>query len=95
MGIARSIGSVIVTGIGGGTKLLAKTWLALRRGRNEVRNSARIFYKTLRNSGIPEEEAREITVAYAQPAYEILKIRSLLKMAMEMSDSGTSPYIST
>jgi hypothetical protein len=91
VGTILSIGSVILTGIGGGSKLLAKTWLALRRGRSAVKNSARIFYNTLRDEGIPEEEAREIAVAYAQPAYEILKIRSLLKMAMEMNESETSP----
>jgi hypothetical protein len=94
VGTARSIGALIVTGIGGGSKLLAKTWLALRRGRSEVKNSARIFYETLRSAGISDEKAREIAVAYAQPAYEILKIRNLIKMAMEMNDSETSPFIS-
>jgi len=93
VGTARSIGSIILTGLGGGSKLLAKLWWSLRKGRRAVKESARIFYKTLRDAGIPEDDAREITVAYAQPAYEILRIRNLIKMAMEIGDSETSPFI--
>lgn len=94
MGTARAIGSIILTSIGGGSILLSKTWWALRKGRGEVKKSAGIFYKTLREAGIPDEDARAIAVAYAQPAFEILKIRSLIKMAMEMNESGSSPTIS-
>jgi hypothetical protein len=94
VGTARSIGSIILSSVGGGSRLLAKTWWAIRKGRNEVKKSARVFYKTLRDAGIPDEDARKIAVAYAQPAYEILSIRRLLKMAMEMSDSDASPTIS-
>ncbi|MFW9961769.1 MAG: hypothetical protein ACFFDV_12175 [Candidatus Thorarchaeota archaeon] len=95
MRTARSIGSIIITSLGGGSKLLAKMWWSLRKGRRAVKDSARIFYNTLRDAGIPDEDARELAVAYAQPAYEILRIRNLIKMAMEMSDSETSPLIST
>jgi hypothetical protein len=94
VGTVRSIGSIIVTGIGGGSILLAKTWWALRKGRSAVKKSARVFYSALRNAGIPDEDAREIAVAYARPAYEILRIRSLLKMAMEMNDTETSSFSS-
>jgi hypothetical protein len=86
LGKVRSIGSIILTSIGGGTKLLAKTWWSVRKGRNEVKKSAREFYKTLRIGGIPEENAKEITLAYARPAWEMLSVTNLIKMAMEMSD---------
>jgi len=95
VGTARSIGSIILTSLGGGSRLLAQTWWALRKGRKAVKDSARVFYNTLRDAGIPDEDAREIAVAYAQPAYEILRIRNLIKMAMEMNDSETSPFISS
>ncbi|RDE14024.1 MAG: hypothetical protein C4K48_06835 [Candidatus Thorarchaeota archaeon] len=95
MQTARAIGSIILTSVGGGSRLLAKTWWALRKGRGEVRKSARTFYETLREAGIPEEDARAIAVAYAQPAYDILRFRSLIKMAMEMNESDSSPSFST
>ena len=95
MGTARAIGSIVLTSIGGGSRLLTRTWWALRKGRAEVKNSARTFYKTLREAGIPDEDARAIAVAYAQPAFEILKIRNLIRMAMEMDESGSSPSSST
>jgi len=95
VGTARAIGSIVLTSIGGGSRLLAKTWWAVRKGRGEVKKSARIFYNALRDTGIPDEDAREITVAYALPAYEALKIRNLIKMAMEMSESSSSPSSST
>ena len=86
MGKAWSIGSIILTSIGGGTKLLAKTWWAVRKGRKEVKKSAQEFYSVLRNDGIPEEDAKEIALAFAKPAWEILSITNMIKMAMEMSD---------
>ncbi len=94
MGNVRSVGSIILASIGGGSKLLAKLWWSLRKGRRAVKESARVFYNTLRDAGIPDENAREIAVAYAQPAYEFLRIRSLIKMAMEMSDSEETSFIS-
>jgi hypothetical protein len=72
--------------MGGGSKLLAKTWWAVRKGRGEVKKSARTFYNTLLKSGIPREDAKELAVVYAQPAWELLKIRSLIKLAMEMNE---------
>lgn len=94
MGNARSIGSIILTSIGGGSKLLTKTWWAVRKGRNEVKKSARSFYMTLRENGLPDEDAREIAIAYAEPAYEILTIRKLIKLATELSDSDSIPSVS-
>ena len=83
MGKARSIASIIATSMGGGSKLLAKTWWSIRKGRGIVKNGAREFYNTLLKSGIPREEAKEITVAFAKPAWELLSVRNLIKMAME------------
>lgn len=94
MGTGRSIGSIILTGIGGGSKLLAKTWWSLRKGRSEVKKSARTFYETLRKVGIPEEAAKEITVAYAKPALDILGFRKIFKLLMEMDGEDKSIRIS-
>jgi len=83
VGKARSIASIIATSMGGGSKLLAKTWWSLRKGRGEVKKAAKTFYNTLISHGIPREEARQITVAYAKPAWEILSVRNLIRMAMD------------
>ena len=80
--------------MGSGTKLLTKTWWAVRKGRKEVKKGAREFYKILRENGIPEVDAKEIAVAYARPAWEILSVSNLIKMAMEMDNSNSSPSIS-
>lgn len=83
-----------MTAIGSGTKLLTKTWWSIRKGRKEVKKAAREFYKVLRSNGIPEEEAKEITLAYAKPAWEMLSITNMIKMATEMSNNDSSPSIS-
>ncbi|MDF1541464.1 MAG: hypothetical protein P1Q69_21375 [Candidatus Thorarchaeota archaeon] len=84
---ARAIGSIVWTATSGGTKLIAKLFMAARRARGEVKKSARTFYKTMLEYGIPEDAAKNITIAYAEPGLEILKIRNLIKMANEMSDA--------
>ncbi len=94
MGKARSIVSIIATSKGGGSKLLAKTWWSLRKGRGEVKKATRTFYKTLLDAGIPKQEAKEIAVAYAKPAYEILSVRNLIRLAMEKDDKESTGYIS-
>jgi len=94
LGKARSIASIIATSMGGGSKLLAKTWWSIRKGRGIVKNGAREFYRTLVKAGIPSEEAKEITVAFAKPAWEILSVRNLIKMAMEMDGKESSGFIS-
>ncbi|MCK5265785.1 MAG: hypothetical protein KAR03_09275 [Candidatus Thorarchaeota archaeon] len=90
MGKARSIASIVATSMGSGSKLLAKTWWSLRKGRGEVKKAAKTFYNTLISHGIPREEARQITIAYAKPAWEILSVRNLIRMAIE-ADGETAP----
>ena len=68
--------------MGSGTKILAKTWWAIRKGRGEVKNGAKAFYNTLVAHGIPREDAKEIAVAYAKPAWELLSVTNLIRMAM-------------
>ena len=94
MGKARSIASIITTSMGGGSKLLAKTWWSIRKGRGIVKKGAREFYRTLVKEGIPSEEAKEITVAFAKPAWELLSVRNLIKMAMEMDGKESTGVIS-
>jgi hypothetical protein len=92
MGTARSIASIIATSMGGGSKLLAKTWWSLRKGRGEVKKGAKTFYNTLVECGIPREEAKEIAIAYARPAWEILSVRSLIKLAIESEGGEIPPF---
>jgi len=93
VGTARSIASIIATSMGGGSKVLAKTWWAIRKGRGEVKKGAKTFYITLLKAGIPREEAKQITVAYAEPAWELLSVRNLIRMAIEAED-GEVPLFS-
>ncbi|MGY5860421.1 MAG: hypothetical protein RTU63_13705 [Candidatus Thorarchaeota archaeon] len=90
MGKARSIAKIVATSMGGGTKILARTWWAIRKGRGEVKNGAKTFYRTLVEYGIPREEAKTITIAYAKPAWELLSIRNLIRMAIA-AEGGESP----
>ena len=93
MGTARSIASITGTALGGGSKLLFKVWRTLRKGRSEVKKGAKTFYKTLREYGIPEEEAKQIAIAYAKPAWEILSIRGIMRMVKDMDESGEIPMM--
>ena len=81
---AREVASIVWTAMSGGTKLAAKTYLSIRRGKGQVKKGSRHFYKTLMTSGIPKEEALEISKSYAAPGWEMLSIRNLIRMAREM-----------
>lgn len=93
MGTARSIASITATSIGSGSKLLFKIWRTLRKGKTDVKKGAKEFYKTLREYGIPAEDAKEITIAYAKPAWEILSIRGILRMVRELEESNDIPMM--
>lgn len=93
MGTVRSIASMTGTAIGGGSKLLFKTWWSLRKGKAEVKKGAKVFYKTLRQNGIPEEKARQITRAFAKPAWEILSIRGIFRMVRELEEDNEIPMM--
>ena len=94
MGTAKSIVSISGTAIGGGPKLLFKVWWSLRKGRAEVKKGAKAFYKTLRQNGIPQEEAKQIAIAYAKPAWEVLSIRGIMRMVQDLDKSGEIPTMS-
>lgn len=93
MGTARSIASITGTAIGGGSKLLFKIWWSLRKGRAEVKKGAKEFYKTLRESGVPQEDARQISIAFAQPAWELLSIRGVMRMVRELDEDNEIPMM--
>ncbi|MFW9805374.1 MAG: hypothetical protein ACFFFK_01435 [Candidatus Thorarchaeota archaeon] len=93
MGSVRSIASITATSIGNGSKLLFKIWRTLRKGKSEVKKGAEEFYKTLREYGVPAEDAKEIAIAYAQPAWEILSIRGILRMIRELEESNDIPMM--
>lgn len=84
MGTARSIASITGTAIGRGSTLLIKVWWALRKGRGQVKKGANTFYSTLVKAGIPREDAKEIALAYAAPAWEILSIRGIFRMLRDV-----------
>jgi hypothetical protein len=93
LGTARSIVSITGTAIGSGSKLLFKIWRELRKGKSEVKKGAKQFYKTLREYGIPQEDARQIAVAFAKPAYEILSIRGIMRMVREIDEDNEIPMM--
>jgi hypothetical protein len=93
VGTARSIASITGTALGSGSKLLVKVWWSLRKGRAEVKKGAKAFYKTLREHGFPEEDAKEIAIAYAKPAYEVLTIRGIFRMVREMDEDNEIPVM--
>ncbi|OLS31496.1 MAG: hypothetical protein ThorAB25_02180 [Candidatus Thorarchaeota archaeon AB_25] len=93
MGNARSIASITGTAIGGGSKLLFKVWRSLRKGRSEVKKGAKVFYKTLRENGIPQEEATQIAIAFAKPAWEILSIRGIMRLIRDLDEDGEIPMM--
>lgn len=84
MGKARSIASLTGTAIGGGSRLLVNVWWSLRKGRGQVKKGAQTFYNTLVKSGIPKEDARQIAIAYAGPAWEFLSIRGIFRMIRDV-----------
>ena len=83
---ARAIGSIIWTSITGGTKILTKLLLVLRRSRGQVKKSAKTFYNTMLEYGVPRDVALDVTSSYASPGLEMLKVRNIIKMVREMSD---------
>jgi hypothetical protein len=93
VGTARSIASITGTAIGGGSKLLFNVWRTLRKGRAEVKKGAKTFYKTLRENGIPEDEAKQIAIAFAKPAWEVLSIRGIFRMVREMDEDNEIPMM--
>ena len=93
MGTARSIASITGTALGGGSKLLFKLWWSLRQGRNDVKKGVKEFYKTLRENGIPQEEARQISIAFAKPAWELLSIRGIMRMVRELDEDNEIPVM--
>lgn len=93
MRTAKSIASITGTAIGGGSKLLFKVWWSLRKSRSEVKKGAKEFYKKLRENGIPQENAREIAIAFARPAWELLTIRGIFRMVRMMDESNEIPML--
>jgi len=93
VGTARSIVSITGTSIGSGSKLLFKVWWSLRKGRAEVKKGAKVFYKTLRGTGIPPEEAKEIAIAFAKPAWEVLSIRGVFRMVRSLDEDIDIPMM--
>ncbi|MBY8998010.1 MAG: hypothetical protein KGD60_09770 [Candidatus Thorarchaeota archaeon] len=93
MGTARSIAAITGASIGGGSKLLFKVWWSLRKGRAEVKKGAKAFYKTLRANGIPQEDARQIAIAFAKPAWEVLSIRGIMRMVRNLDEDSNIPMM--
>lgn len=85
MGTARSIASILGTAIVRGPKLLVSVWWAMRQARGQVKEGAKTMYKTLMEEGIPDEEARQIAVSFAAPAWEMLQLRSIVKLVQDVS----------
>ncbi|MHA1958086.1 MAG: hypothetical protein ACW99V_03490 [Candidatus Thorarchaeota archaeon] len=81
--MARSIGSMIFTATSRGTVLVTKILWHIRKSKGIVKKGSRTFYKSLVELGIPEEDAMEITKSFVSPAFELLSIRNLIRMAWD------------
>jgi len=84
--MGRAIGSIIWASLTGGTKILAKMYMSIRRGRGIVKKGSKAFYSSLIEYGLPHDFAHEITVSYASPGMEMLKLRNIIRMVQELSD---------
>ncbi|TXT55105.1 MAG: hypothetical protein BAJATHORv1_40014 [Candidatus Thorarchaeota archaeon] len=87
MGTAR----LILSAIGGGFKMMAKTYLAIRRGKGQVKDGAKEFYNKLQEYGVPKEVAREITSTYTKSGMDILSIRKMMQLASKFDDEEKVP----
>jgi hypothetical protein len=83
--------SITGTALGGGSKLLFKIWRSFHKGRGEVKKGAKAFYKILRENGIPQENARQITIAFAKPAWEILTVRGIFRLVRKLDEDNEIP----
>ena len=83
---ARAIASITWTAVTGGTKAVVRILMSIRRAKGQVKKGSKEFYKTLVDSGIPKDEAYQISEAFVSPAMELLSIRNMVNMAREMGE---------
>jgi len=60
--------------------------MSVRRAKRQVKKGSKKFYKTLVDSGIPNDEAYQISEAFTFPALQLLSIRNMVNMAREMGE---------
>ncbi|MBD3405360.1 MAG: hypothetical protein GF411_04375 [Candidatus Lokiarchaeota archaeon] len=82
MGTARLLASAI----SGGFKMMAKAYMAIRRGKGQVKDGAKTFYEKLQEQGIPQDVAKEITSMYTESGMEFLSIRKMMQLASQFND---------
>ena len=83
---ALAIASITWTAVTGGTKVAVRMLMSVRRAKGQVKKASKKFYNTLVDSGIPKDEAYQISEAFASPAMELLSIRNIVNMAREMGE---------
>ena len=83
---------LVFDAVTGGSKLLVKSYAAVRRGRGQVKDARKLFYRSLVESGVPEDVAKEIAETYASIGLEMLSIRKLIALAqsLERADATSS-----
>ena len=73
--------SLVFNAISGSTKLLVKVYLAMRRGKKNVKKAKKTMHKFLIKSGLPKDVAIEIAECYTSTGKEILSIRKMISLA--------------
>ncbi len=82
---------LVFDAVAGGSKLLVKTYAALRRGRGQVKTARKLFYSSLVELGVPKDDAAEVAEIYASIGLQILSVRKLIGLARSLqSDHATS-----
>ncbi|GAH44472.1 MAG: hypothetical protein ACTSPR_01735 [Candidatus Thorarchaeota archaeon] len=83
---AQAIASITWTAVTGGTKVAVRMLMSIRRAKGQVKKGSKKFYRTLVDSGIPKDDAYQISKAFSTPAMELLSIRNIVNMAREMGE---------
>ena len=76
---------IVLSALSGGTALMTRTYVVMRRGRKQVKTAAKTLFNGLVGTGVPERLAQDIADIYAAQGLQLLSIRSLIRMAQDLS----------
>ncbi|TFG08704.1 hypothetical protein EU538_06630 [Candidatus Thorarchaeota archaeon] len=77
------VARLIWNAVSGGTKLLVKSYWAVRRAKGRVKKSKKDFCRILTQAGLPKEAAERLADTYAAPGLEVLSVRKMIELARE------------
>ncbi|RDE14170.1 MAG: hypothetical protein C4K49_07915 [Candidatus Thorarchaeota archaeon] len=76
---------IVLSALSGGTALMTRTYVVMRRGRKQVKTAAKTFFSGLVEIGVPERLAQDIADIYAAQGLQMLSIRSWIRIARDLS----------